>query len=784
MNIPNRFALTRLAATASIAFFASGLAFAEDAVTPAAKPVEAAAQAEKAANDAPVNLDAVVVTASPTGGSKMKSSVSVSTLNGEQIENSGANSASELLRQIPGIHVESSGGESNANLTARGVPISAGGSRYVQYQEDGLPVLQIGDIAFATPDSFVRNDNYVGRLEVIRGGSASTLASSAPGGIVNFIGKTGEIEGGSVGIGYGLNADRLRYDFGYGGPLGDKTRFYAGGHYRSGGGTREPGVDVEKGGEFRANITREFANGYIRIIGKHLDDNSPTFLPVPVRYDASGHISQVPNIDPRDATFYSPYLLPDNTLTSSNGRVQSNINNGFTAKTDAIGVESELRLPQGFKISEKFRSARNSGRFIGVFPGDDVHNVSTTYASGPKKGQAYVGPAFTAVVFNTSLDNFNLTSNDLKLSNDWQLGNAGKLSSGLGLYTSEQNLGITWNFNQYLLEATGHKAAVLTDAANGSNGFGGCCSNTQDSTYTTIAPYLVVGWEQGPINIDASVRHDRQKARGTYNQLLFAANGATSYDPAQVRSIDYSVSHTSYSLGANYRLTKDLALFGRYSDGVAFSADRITFFHDIHQVDGSSPIPSNKLRQVEAGAKYRFGKLNTFVTFFHAKTDESNVDPTTTPIRVTTNSYSANGVEIEAGYRWRGLRLSGGLTYTDSTIKKSNDPTLVGSTPQRLAKFIYQFSPSYSFWKMDVGLSVVGTTKSMDNGPAGANTITLPGYTSVNAFANYDVLESLRVSLSVNNLFDTLGYTEANNGRGAARSIDGITGQLGMKYSF
>jgi hypothetical protein len=46
------------------------------------------------------------------------------------------------------------------------VPISSGGSKYLQIQEDGLPVLLFGDIAFATADIFTRFDGNVARIEV------------------------------------------------------------------------------------------------------------------------------------------------------------------------------------------------------------------------------------------------------------------------------------------------------------------------------------------------------------------------------------------------------------------------------------------------------------------------------------------------------------------------------------------------------------------------------------------------------------------------------------------
>ena len=49
-----------------------------------------------------------------------------------------------------------------------------------------ISILAFNDIAFATSDIFMRADQSVGRIEAIRGGSASTLASNSPAGIINF----------------------------------------------------------------------------------------------------------------------------------------------------------------------------------------------------------------------------------------------------------------------------------------------------------------------------------------------------------------------------------------------------------------------------------------------------------------------------------------------------------------------------------------------------------------------------------------------------------------------
>ena len=198
----------------------------------AALAVASIGAAHAQANNDALKLDEVVVTGTATGASKMKQSNSVSTVGVEQVLQSQPTNASDILRTVPGIRAESSGGGGNANVTVRGLPISAGGSRYVQFQEDGLPVLLFGDVAFSTPDMFLRADNSLERLEVVRGGSASTLATNSPGGIINFISKTGEEPGGSIGMTTGLGYDEKRLDFDYSGKLSDKTRFFIGGQPR------------------------------------------------------------------------------------------------------------------------------------------------------------------------------------------------------------------------------------------------------------------------------------------------------------------------------------------------------------------------------------------------------------------------------------------------------------------------------------------------------------------------------------------------------------------------
>jgi outer membrane receptor protein involved in Fe transport len=163
------------------------------------------------------------------------------------------------------------------------------------------------------------------------------------------------------------------------------------------------------------------------------------------------------------------------------------------------------------------------------------------------------------------------------------------------------------------------------------------------------------------------------------------------------------------------------------------------------------------------------------VTVFQAKTDESNYDATTQ--KSTANKYDAKGIEIEAGYKMGAFRINGGLTLTDAKIVSS------GLTPNRQAKVVYQLSPTYSTGALTVGAAIVGSSSAKD-AQGSSYEATLPAYTVVNGFANYAISKDLTATFGVYNLTNTIGYTEINDGRMAARSINGRSAKVGLKYNF
>jgi outer membrane receptor protein involved in Fe transport len=759
----------------AVALAALQLSAAHAQTAPAAAPAADA-------NDT-LQLERIVVTGSTVLRTKMKQSVSVSNIDSDQIEKSVAASATEVLRAVPGLRAESSGGEGNANLGVRGLPMSDGGGRYVQLQEDGLPVMLFGDISFATADQFMRADYSVSGLDVLRGGSSATLSTNSSGAIVNFLSKTGKLGGGNVGMSVGLDYKQQRTDFDYGANLGNKTYFQVGGFYRIGSGVRETNITNEKGGQIRLSLMKEFDAGFIRVTYKNLSDATPTYLPVPVKLEGNT-IKAFDGVDPRTAYFINSNFPQDTTTDRNGNRINSNPADGLRVQVNSIGMEAQVKIGDGWSLSNKFRKSSIGGRFFGVFP---AGAAPTDVANGANR---YTGatPVFSAHIFNTSLDDMGNTFNDLRLQKTFDLGGGSKLAATGGLFSGQQKIAQTWYWNRYNIGLKGEGAALYNNAgaqtnlpaADGVFTWGGCCVRAFDYDITAVAPYGAVSFDMGPLSIDASLRYDKQRGTGFYMEDV----GTTGvWDRAGATRVSYTSSGTSSSVGANYELDKNMAVFGRVSRGVSWkSPDRV--LGDARVATGADPYPINTVTQVEGGWKFRQAGLSAFITAFFAKTAEGAGFEVTTQT-VKKNDYDAKGIEAEVAYRTGGLKVVGGATFTKAEITTGSNK---GKTPRRQADLVFQVAPSYSIGNFEVGGAIIGTTKSYAQDD---NQVVLPAYAMVNTFASFEFAPGATVQLGVNNLLNTLAYTEAegqgnlaNNALYVARAHNGRSVKLSLKYAF
>lgn len=226
-------------------------------------------------------LDEVVVTGVFDRRTKMNASVAISTLNLKQIEAVVPNSSADLLKNLPGVYVNTSRGEVGNSVYTRGLNYN-GGFFYVSMQEDGLPVVGISGLV--QPDAYLRADATINKVESVRGGTATILGPNAPGGLFNYVSKTGgQTLAGEVRARVGLEGNGqnpyYRADFNLGGPLSkDKSlTFNVGGFYRDANGPKYPGYKLSYGGQVKANVIKNYKSGSIKLYAKVLDDHTAPF---------------------------------------------------------------------------------------------------------------------------------------------------------------------------------------------------------------------------------------------------------------------------------------------------------------------------------------------------------------------------------------------------------------------------------------------------------------------------------------------------------------------------
>lgn len=826
-----------LLAGVALASLASGAA----AQTP---PADAPA-AQAGAEDAPPPED-VVVTAVARSANRLSTSVTTSQISADAIVQLAPRTTAELLRNLPGVRVEASGGDGNANISVRGLPVASGGAKFLQLQEDGLPVLEFGDITFGNADIFLRTDFNVRTVESVRGGSASTFASNSPGGVINFISKTGETPGGAVQFTSGLDYREYRVDGDYGGKLSDSVSYHIGGFYRIGDGQRSVGYDGVRGGQIKANITKRFANGaYLRVYGKYLDDRAIGYLPNPVRVtgtNANPVYQNLPNFSINNGTLHSGLIQTFQTLNGANRPITASIADGQHPLVGAFGFEASVPLARDWTVVNRFRFADIAGNFVSPFPAsvDGAQGVADGiaggagaqlfYASGPLAGQRITNPGAlngngllaNIVLFNVDLKNLTNVTNDFRINGSLPFA-GGQLQVTGGFYASSQQIVTDWLWTSFVQGVADQGRATLIDVrtaagapvtqggtvAYAASFFGNCCRRSYDLSYTTLAPFGQLGLELGKFNLDASLRYDFGTARGSVagsdlgagfgpgiGSFDFNGDGAisraeaqTALIPARRAPLNYSYGYVSYSFGVNYRVTDQAALFARYSRGGRANADRLLFGPSINPLTGRLTDASaavDFVRQVEGGVKYRAGGLSLYATGFYAETEEQNFEATTQ--RFFNRDYSAKGVELEGRYATGPFSITAGATYIDARIDRDAlTPAVVGNRPRRQAEFVYQVTPQLDFKRFTIGTNIIGTTDSFaqDN-----NQLRLPGYTQVNAFLAVRPIKRLTLSVNANNLFDTIGLTEAEegaipaNGIVRARSITGRTVSAAVRFDF
>jgi outer membrane receptor protein involved in Fe transport len=353
------------------------------------------------ADDA-ASLDEVVVTGVFDKRTALNSSIAITSLDNAQIEKQAPASAADLLKNVPGVYVNSSLGEVRNTVYSRGVTTGNNDGRwgydYVSMQEDGLPVSNTL-LANFTPDFYLRADATLSKLEAVRGGSAAIVGANAPGGIFNYISKTGgdKLEGEvrtRIGMeGNGKNS-YYRADFNIGGPLAKNLTYNIGGFYRNAQGPNYPGYASNNGGQIKGNIVYKYNTGSLKFSAKILNDHNLSKEALPTTSFTDPKL-----VD--GFTNTSSMLWPSMTATvdvPNRGMTTYDPQQKYHSKESKVGFKWDQELGNGWNFSNNMSySVKDQDAFspIGtVTPLDMTNFVSYIIA-----GSLHPGPPTDPSVF-------------------------------------------------------------------------------------------------------------------------------------------------------------------------------------------------------------------------------------------------------------------------------------------------------------------------------------------------------------------------------------------------
>jgi len=781
-----------------------------------------AADTTTAAND---TLSEIVVTASTGNKTKLDSSVSISSVSADVLADFHPISEGDALRFLPGLQPNVSGSGGNGNFAVRGLPVTTGGATFVQLQEDGLPMVLYGDIQFGNNDYWTKSSPTDERLEAIRGGTVATLASQAPGAVVNYLSITGKGEGGFAEVEKGVNYDWTKLSILERGSFTDSIYYNVGGFYDAGHGFRHAGYDVSNSYQIKGNITKEFDgnSGYFRLLFKVADTHEPNDPGGLVCGNVSGNslsgLTTCPGFNIKTQSIYSLNNANVAYVDYNSGGLASHPLDGISTKEAAIQAQLHYKWDNGLTLDDNARVARMSGGFASNFVNatptssliGSVVNGGTVaravYGAGPNAGQNVTEALYNAgVEVYTDMRNLDSTANNLQLN--WR-GDMGGVRANLtaGWFFMSQKIAMDWHPSEYNAQLSGSDAAPidLLDAsgnlltANGYSGYnnewGGSNARTYDYTFTDNAPFADLIFDADKFELDASARDDINHGSGSgvassgtvYTLTQNATNPVTGLTQA-VRMpylmpdgapeiLNYTKSLLSWSVGVSYKATDSLNLFLRASRGTRFNADRLTFggnFSPTGQVvSASQPLVADYVYQYEAGLKNRGSiggarytiEATAFYSHFNVSTYELN------PLVCVPLGFASGTCPLSDSYRTYGAEIYGTLRYHGFSLIANITAVHAEQNPGTLNQWVtahgipslsYSFATNYDITdKVAVSADIAGVSHELQAYPS---LYTWPGSAVVSANLKVRPVKNIELGLSAYNLFNTLALQGAGSG--------------------
>lgn len=748
------------------------------ATNPSQSPAAAAPENAAAANSGGL-LEEVIVTGTAGGAeiNKLDASFAISTVSAQEIRRVAPLSTADLLKTIPGVWSESSGGVSGANIMVRGLP-GGGDAPWLTVQIDGVPVYPPSSLSFLEGSTLFRLDETIERLEALRGGPNPVFSNGQPGLTTNFILKEGseETEGS---LKYTTSDyDLRRVDGVVSGKISDGFYYMMGGYLSSSPGVREAGFSAEEGSQFTVNLTREFERGKAKLFHRRTDDHGTWYLPVDLvnraidaSYTQVGPLNRQVNIDYTSPLPGGGTELRRETFDLSEGRGWDGSLTGGSVEFDlgnGITFVDRMSLTQGNADTLGFvpdGAATTLGALRGV--NGALLTGGTTATTGRTVDAATRVQQFGAWVVRKDIEAF---TNDLSLAKSWN--DSARVT--VGYYSSNFSVDEQWalgNSRYYEQRQNGEfinevacpldingdgdtadpgEAALVPQGQANSCGFN--FDVNADGKASSDGLYVAGETTLGPVRLDAGVRFLDYAVQYT------ADTGAL--DGIIDTRADTDESKTAYTAAANWSINDVMGVFARINSGY-LPPDFDTYRGFQNELHNLGEDLFQKVEQYEVGYKMSTGTVAVYATFFMNHV-EGNPDCTVggvDPCILVENE--AQGIELDANLALPGgFSLDVNATYQDTEIQNgaSRGNEIARQPPHQI-----RLTPSYYTQFADSIDATFYATFSLidDRYSDNANTIVLDGYEKVDLgmLVNFD---RLNFQVVVDNVTDEDALTEGD----------------------
>ena len=724
-----------------------------------AQPTMAQEESKQPTSD---NTEVIIVSGTPGGAGirKIDASFAVTNIDAGDIGRLAPKSTADLFKAIPGVWVESSGGESGANVFVRGFP-GGGDAPFLTIAMDGSPIYPAPTLSFLENSQLFRIDETIQMVEGLRGGPNPVVSNGQPGLTTNFRLKRGSDTTEALAkytvSDYGLN----RVDVVASGALDDDLYYMVGGYIKSSQGIRDAGFNSEQGNQFTINITKVFDNGELNLYTRQTDDRGTWYLPTPLNVEGiDANYTQIGPLN-RQATI---------TYGADNVTESFDFGDGRGWDGHVSGGSLKLDLADGWALIDRFNITKGAANTFGLVPNGSAVTVGDVADNGESATGAVTGTVYDADtpiqqigrwVVLKDIESF---TNDLAVSKSWD-----SIDASFGIYSATTKAEDWWSLGNhaYHVLVPGGEALNGIECNNSAEGCGWNYDINSVGDASTMAFYATSTWYyNADLSIDAGIRRENHEVNYTVDEGL---------DGVITKAVQYDETKTSWTLGANYALTDNSGVFVRMNRGY-----KMPYFDDFRDNFGAFSAGNDLIQEVtqgELGYKFMNEEIQFFATAFTNEVKgDTFVRRPGAPAEILTNE--AYGVELDGRYSHdSGFSLSVNATIQETEITAS--ATNEGNEAQRQPGWQVRVTPSYGFEIGDMFATVYGTLSAVDDRFGNnENTVVLDGYEKVDVGFTVEPTESLRIQFSVDNLTDEQGITE-----GDPRNPDSPNGRYIMPRS-